>query len=340
MPCYTQVSSPDILCSTKEKGGSYVIALRRKTTKTVAVNKTRLGRRILLNWQVYVLLLPGLIWYGLFCYMPMGGLTLAFKTYKANLGVWGSPWVGLQNYEFVMRDPDFFRALKNTIIISVCRLIFQFPVPIVLALLLNELRSQRYKKVLQTVYTFPHFLSWVIVASMMLNLLGNNGSVNSMLTAMGLEPVNFLGNAKTFRPLLYITENWKGAGWSAIIYMAAISGIDTEQYEAATIDGATRLQKMLYITLPGIKATIVVMFILAVGGIMNAGFDQIFNLSNPAVREVSDILDTYIYRITFQSSADFSFSTAIALFKSVFNFIFLITCDRISKMIGDSGLFA
>ncbi len=228
----------------------------------------------------------------------------------------------------------------NTVVISFCRILFQFPVPIILALLINEIRSQRYKKVLQTIYTFPHFLSWVIVASIMLNLLGNNGTVNAMLSALGMEPINFLGDEKIFRPMLYITENWKGAGWSAIIYMAAISGIDTEQYEAADIDGAGRLMKMVYITLPCIKPIIVVMFILAVGGIMNAGFDQIFNLSNPAVRDVSDILDTYIYRITFQSSADFSFSTAISLFKSVINFIFLISCDRVSKLVGENGLFA
>lgn len=311
------------------------------TKKRVAqAKKKSLGKRILLNWQVYLLLLPGLIWYTIFCYIPIGGLSLAFKDYKANLGIWGSPWVGLANYDFVMRDPDFFQALGNTIVISLSRLIFQFPVPIILALLINEIRSTRYRKVLQTVFTFPHFLSWVIIASIMLNLLGNSGTVNSVLKVFGMEPVNFLGDESLFRPLLYISENWKSAGWSAIIYMAAIAGIDTEQYEAATIDGAGRLQKMLYITLPSIKATIVVMFILAVGGIMNAGFDQIFNLSNAAVRDVSDILDTYIYRITFQSSADFSFSTAIALFKSIINFIFLISCDRISKLVGETGLFA
>lgn len=270
----------------------------------------------------------------------MGGLSLAFKDYKANLGVWGSPWIGFLNYDFVFRDPDFFRALRNTIVISFCRLLFQFPIPIILALLINEIRSRRYKKVLQTIYTFPHFLSWVIVASMILNLFGNNGTVNAMLNTVGIKPVNFLGNEKIFRPMLYITENWKSAGWSAIVYMAAISGIDMEQYEAATIDGASRFQKMIYVTLPGIKATIVVLFILAVGGIMNAGFNQIFNLSNAAVRNVSDILDTYIYRITFQSSADFSFSTAIALFKSVINFVFLIACDKIAKLVGESGLFA
>ncbi len=316
------------------------MAATRKKASAGAPAQRSLWKRILMNWQIYVLLLPGLIWYIVFCYFPMGGLSLAFKTYKANLGIWGSPWAGLTNYNFVFRDPEFFRALGNTIVISLSRLVFQFPVPVVLALLLNELRGSRTQRVLQTIYTFPHFLSWVIVASVMLNLLGNNGTVNAALGAAGLEPVNFLGDEKLFRPILYISENWKSAGWSAIIYMAAIAGIDTEQYEAATIDGAGRLQKMLYITLPGVKATVVVMFILAVGGIMNAGFDQIFNLSNPVVRNVSDILDTYIYRITFQSSADFSFSTAIALFKSVINFIFLISCDRISKLVGESGLFA
>lgn len=308
--------------------------------RTSQVQKKSLGKRMLLNWQVYLLLLPGLIWYTIFCYIPIGGLSLAFKDYKANLGIWGSPWVGLANYDFVMRDPDFFQALGNTIVISLSRLVFQFPVPIILALLINEIRSTRYRKVLQTVFTFPHFLSWVIIASIMLNLLGNSGSVNSLIKLFGGEPVNFLGDETLFRPMLYISENWKSAGWSAIIYMAAIAGIDTEQYEAATIDGAGRFHKMIYITLPSIKATIVVMFILAVGGIMNAGFDQIFNLSNAAVRDVSDILDTYIYRITFQSSADFSFSTAIALFKSIINFIFLISCDRISKLVGETGLFA
>lgn len=308
--------------------------------RVAQTQKRSLGKRILLNWQVYLLLLPGLIWYTIFCYIPIGGLSLAFKDYKANLGIWGSPWVGLANYDFVMRDPDFFQALGNTIIISLSRLVFQFPIPIILALLINEIRSTRYRKVLQTVFTFPHFLSWVIIASIMLNLLGNSGTVNSVLKVFGMEPVSFLGDESLFRPLLYISENWKSAGWSAIIYIAAIAGIDTEQYEAATIDGAGRFQKMIYITLPSIKATIVVMFILAVGGIMNAGFDQIFNLSNAAVRDVSDILDTYIYRITFQSSADFSFSTAIALFKSIINFIFLISCDRISKLVGETGLFA
>ena len=298
-----------------------------------------LSSRILKHWQIYLILLPGLLWYTVFAYIPMYGLTLAFRTYRADLGIWGSPWVGLANYEFVFRDPQFFRAVRNTFEISIQRLIFQFPVPIIIALLLNEVNRSGYKRFLQTIFTFPNFLSWVIVASITLNLLGSAGYVNSALIALGAEPVNFLGNSNLFRPMLYITENWRSAGWGAIIYMAAISGIDMEQYESATVDGASRFQKMIYITLPGIKATIVVLFILAVGGIMNGGFDQIFNLGNPAVRDVSDILDTYIYRITFQAAADFSFSTAIALFRSVVNFMFLIVCDRLARIVGEHGLF-
>lgn len=312
-----------------------------RTRTTAAIGKGhRLLQEILHNKQIYLILLPGIIWYAVFCYLPMGGLSLAFKTYKANLGIWASPWSGLQNYQFVFQDAAFWNALRNTVVISFSRLLFQFPVPVVLALFLNEVRSSSYKRVLQTVLTFPNFLSWVVVASIMLNLLGNGGYINNILTAVGAENINFLGSQSLFRPMLYITENWKSAGWSAIIYMAAISGIDLEQYESATIDGANRFQKAFYITLPSIKSTIVIMFILAVGGIMNAGFDQIFNLGSPAVRDVSDILDTYIYRITFQSSSDFSFSTAISLFKSVVNFVFLISADRIVKAIGENGLFA
>ena len=295
--------------------------------------------RILKSWQLYLILIPGILWYTVFAYIPMYGLTLAFRTYRADLGIWGSPWVGLQNFEFVFRDPSFWRALRNTFEISIQRLIFQFPVPIIIALFLNEINRPRYKRFLQTVFTFPNFLSWVIVASIILNLMGHHGFVNNLIRFFGFEPFNFLGNPNIFRPMLYITENWRSAGWGAIIYLAAISGIDQEQYESATVDGASRFQKMLFITLPGIKPTIVVLFILAVGGIMNGGFDQIFNLGNPAVRDVSDILDTYIFRITFQAAADFSFSTAISLFRSVINFTFLIACDRIARRLGEHGLF-
>jgi putative aldouronate transport system permease protein len=270
----------------------------------------------------------------------MAGLQLAFKNFNARLGIWGSQWVGLRNYSYVIRDPAFWRAMTNTVVISVQRIIFQFPVPIFLALIINEFSVRRYKRVLQTIFTFPNFLSWVIISGVMFNLLEANGLINNILQAAGRERVGFLTSTTMIRPLLYITENWKSAGWASIIYLAAISGIEMEQYESAIIDGASRFQRMRFITLPGIYGTIIVMFILAVGNIMNAGFDQVFNLGNAAVQGKIDILDWYIYRITFQGSTDFGFSTAISLMKAVINFTFLITANQVSKAITHTGLFA
>jgi len=288
--------------------------------------------------MIYALLLPGLIWYIVFAYGPMGGLTLAFKQFKASRGIWGSPWVGLVNYEKVFADPDFLASVFRTLFINGGRLIFQFPMGILLALLLNELKFLRYKRAVQSVFTFPHFLSWIVVASVMTNILGINGLVNNVLVALGLERVSFLGNKGIFQPMLYITDIWKSAGWGAIIYLAAIAGIDMDQYEAAEIDGARRMRKILHITLPNITSTVIVMFILAAGGIMTTGFDQIFNLSNVAVRSVSETLDMYIYRITFQGPTNFSFSMAVSLFRSVINLAFLLIADRGAKLMGGGGL--
>lgn len=299
-----------------------------------------LWTRIYKNKEIYFLLSFGIVWYLVFSYIPMYGLTLAFKEYKASLGIFGSPWVGFENYKYVFQDKDFMRAVFRTLQINAGRMIFQFPFPIIFALMINELRLGRYKKVLQSVYTFPHFLSWIIVASILINVLGQNGMVNAVIRLFGGESVSFLGTPKLFQPLVYITEIWKSAGWSAIIYMATISGIDQEQYEAAEIDGASRLQRILHITLPGIRGTITVMFILAVGNLMTAGFDQIFNISNPATSKVAETLDMYIYRVTFQSSSDLSFSSAVSLFKSVINFALLLFADKTIKLIGGEGLFA
>ncbi|MGI6189177.1 MAG: sugar ABC transporter permease [Clostridiales bacterium] len=290
--------------------------------------------------EVYILILLPVIWYIIFSYIPIYGLSLAFKTYKANLGIFGSPWVGIENYKYVFRDPAFLESIWKTIVINLGRIAFQFPFPIILALMLNEIRLTRCKKVVQTIYTFPHFLSWVIVASIMINILNTKGMVNAILSMMGRESINFLGSVDLFKPLLYVTENWKSGGWTMIIYLAAISGINTEQYESAIIDGASRLQMMWYITLPGIKSTIEVLLILQIGNIMTQGFDQIFNLSNPATAKVGEILDMYIYRVTFLAAADFSYSTAVSLFRSVINFVFLNIADRVSKLLGSQGLFA
>ena len=301
----------------------------------------RLGRNIVKHREKYLLVLPGLTWYAIFAYIPIFGLSLAFKRYVARLGLFGSPWIGLYNFENVFADPAFLQSIFTTLKINAGRLLFVFPFPILLALFINEVRLGRPKKILQSIFTFPHFLSWVIVASIMISILGQRGFVNSLAGAVfGSRPVSFLGLPSYFLPVVYLSDIWKSAGWSAIIYMAAIAGIDTEQYEAAEIDGSSRLQRMWYITLPGIKPTMVVLFILAAGYLMSGGFDQIFNLSNPATIRVAETLDMYIYRITFRGSVDFSFSAAVALFRSVINLTLLFLADRIMRRVGGSGLLA
>ncbi|WP_412067008.1 ABC transporter permease [Paenibacillus sp. alder61] len=296
-------------------------------------------RQIWKHRMTYTLLIPGLVWLVLFAYMPMGGLSLAFKDFKANLGIWGSPWVGWENFEYVFRDPAFIDAVWKTLAINVTKLIIQFPFPIMLALLLNELRMSRYKKVMQTVFTFPHFLSWIVVSGIVINVLSHDGLINSALTLFGAQPINFMGSEKLFVPMVIVTDIWKSAGWGAIIYLAAISGIDMDQYESAQIDGATRLQQLFRITLPNILPTITVMFILSVGGLMSSGFDQIFNLMNAATKNAAEVLDVYIYRITFQSATDFSFSSAVSLFRSIINMALLLIADRAAKWMGGDGLF-
>ena len=283
-----------------------------------------LGRSIWKNRACYSLMLPGIIWFILFAYGPMSGLLLAFKTYSARGGIWGSPWCGFENFAYVFKDAAFFRSVWTTLTINVGRLLFQFPVPIILALLINECKWKRFNKIAQTIFTFPYFLSWVIVASIVTNVLSLDGMVNSLLAMLNLDKTNFLGNSTLFIPLLYLTESWKSAGWSAIIYLAALSGIDVDQYEAAELDGANRWQTLIRVTLPNLKPTILVMLVLSLGNLMTGGFDQIFNLSNPAVEDICEILDMYIYRITFGSVPDFGFSMAISLFRSVVNCIFLI----------------
>lgn len=305
--------------------------------------KKKLTRYCLRIWEaryLYLLLIPGILFFVLFQYAPMGGLVLAFKKYNARLGIWGSQWVGLSHFERIFATPAAMRAIRNTFEINLSRLIWQFPVPIILAILINEMRGTKLKRVYQIVYTFPHFLSWVIVSTIISNFFANGGMINTIIANLGGERIDFLSNASFFRPFLYITNNWKEMGWSSIIYMAAIMGIDASLYEAATVDGAGRFKQMLYITLPGIQATIVTMFILQVGRIMNSGFEQIFYLQNGAVKEVSDILDTYVYSVTFNATPNYGFSTAVGLFKSVINLFMLISANFVVKKVSGSGMFS
>ena len=268
----------------------------------------------------------------------MYGIQLAFKDYVIK-GIAASPWNNFEHFKYMMTEPEFLPALRNTLIISFYRILFGFPFPILLAIMINEVYMPRYKRVLQTIYTFPHFLTWVVMAGIMLNLLGSTGMVRKVaeIFVPGIgDNWNLLYNKAAFRSLLVISDIWKEAGWGTIIYLAAIAGIDQSLYEAATIDGCNRWQKIWYITLPGIVNMIAIQFVLRVGAVMEGGFDQIFNLYKPPVYETGDIIDTYIYRLSFveNTGVDMGFTTAVGLFKNVINFILLMVANFVTKALG------
>ncbi len=310
-------------------------------TKNSGDRRTRILRQIRNDWLLYLLLLPVLAWYVIFSYLPMAGVTLAFKDFSYKGGLWGSEWIGLGNFAEMFSDPLFFRATKNTIILSLGRIVFQMPCAILLAIALNELRFKRSKKIVQTIVTFPHFISWVVLAGMLTNIFGSTGIVNHMLAAVGLPSVSPITQAKSFRSFLWLSGIWKEVGWDSIIYLAAITSIDPGLYEAAAVDGANRFQRIWHITLPGIRSTICIMLILAVGGILtNGGFDQIFNLYSAPVYGVGDTLDTYTFRESFVTGGlDYGYTTAIGLFKSVIGVIMLGLCNKAVTKLGESGLF-
>ncbi|MCU6713126.1 ABC transporter permease subunit [Paenibacillus sp. J5C_2022] len=303
--------------------------------------RSRLWKRIADYKYFYILALPLLLYYFIFEYVPMYGIILAFKEFNYSAGIMGSEWIGLANFTEIFQLNDFRIAFRNTLIIAFGRLLIEFPVPIVVALLLNEVRKASMKKFYQVVYTFPHFLSWVIVSGILINFLGSAGVLNQLLVMIGFEKVNLLVDPSSFRGLLFGSSIWKDMGWGAIIYLAAIASIPPSLYEAASIDGANRFQQMIHVTWPMLKPTIAILLILNVGGMMSSGgggFDQIFNLYNPAVYEVADILDTYVYRRTFAVGSSYGTSTAISLFKGVINCILLIAANRAVKRIGQEGL--
>lgn len=309
------------------------------TSTVINRPKKSLAKRMWDARYLYLLLIPAIVWYAVWCYAPMDGVLLAFKKYSAKLGIWGSKWVGLKNFRRIFITPNAISSIFNTLEISLSRLVFEFPVPILLAIVLNEVRSKQGKKLLQTVYTFPHFLSWVIVSAICTNFFASSGLFNAVLRSLGFESVAFLADKSLFRPLLYFTSIWKESGWASIIFLAAISSIDPTLYEAAEIDGANRLQQAWYITISCIRETIVLMFIMQVGSVMNAGFDQIFNMRNGAVAEVAQIIDTYVYDITFSSAPDYGFSGAVGIFKSVINLILMIIANTVCRKVTGSGLF-
>lgn len=317
-------------------------ALQSEIRQPLGKNRHSLWIRIWQNKYMYLMFLPLLVFYIIFAYAPMGGIILAFKNYSFGKGIWGSPWAdnfGLEHFIRLSTHPEFLNALKNTIVISFGRLIFEFPVPVILALLINEIRGRKFKRVVQTIYTFPHFLSWIIIYGLLVNLFASDGIYNQLIGLFGMEPVNILGNPDAYKPFLFISNNWKEAGYSTIIYLAAITGINPELYEAAKIDGANRWQLVKHITWPCIKPTVAIMLILAVASMMSAGFDQIFNTYNAATQDAGDIVDTLVYRLQFVIGSNFGFTTAIGLFKSVVNLLLMLVANTIVKRITGKGIY-
>ena len=291
--------------------------------------------------ELCLMLLPVIAYFIIFKYIPMGGIIIAFKDYRIVEGMFGSRWIGFANFREVFHTLTFTRSVRNTLIISVLKLAVGFPSPIILALLLNEVRHPGYKKVVQTISYLPHFLSWVIMAGILEQLLSpNNGAVNALLSQLtGVKKsIYFLGDNHYFRGTVVVTDVWKGIGWGSIIYLATISSIDPALYEAAICDGANRRQRTWYITLPSILPTITVMLILNLGSILDAGFDQILNLYNSAVYETGDIIDTYVYRYGI-GDMKYDISTAVGLFKNIIGFVLVVFTNFVAKKIGGDGIW-
>jgi putative aldouronate transport system permease protein len=297
------------------------------------------GRQMRRMRYYYLLLIPTILFFALFHYRPLYGLTIAFKDFQILRGIADSPWVGLKYFDRLFSSPLFYRVFTNTLVISALRILFGFPAPILLALGLNEVRRDWFKKSVQTISYLPYFISWVVLAGMFRELLSpSQGLVNQLLGVFGIAPRHFLADPVLFRPVLIITGVWQSIGWGSVVYLAAIAGVPLEQYEAATIDGAGRFQQVLRITLPSILPVMTIMFLLSLGQILNAGFDQILNLYNPMVYEVADIIDTYVYRVGLLQT-DYSFATAVGLFKNVIGFLLVVVVNAVSRRFSGDTLW-
>lgn len=280
-------------------------------------------RRLKREWSYHVLLLPGVILTFIFSYLPIYGIVMAFQNYNPGLGFIGSPWVGLENFRMVFQTPQFLRAIYNTFYISIFKIVLQTLASVSFALMLNEVRITSAKRIFQTIVYVPNFVSWVIMAGILLNLLASDGMVNSIIKALGGKPVQFISNRGVFPWTIILTDVWKTFGFGTVVYLASITSIDPELYESAVIDGAGRWKQTRYVTIPLLYPIIILMVVLALGNVLSAGFDQVYNLYSPAVYPTGDIIDTFVYRLGLQNGK-YAIGTAVGLFKSV------ISCTLIS----------
>ncbi|MCU6792582.1 ABC transporter permease subunit [Paenibacillus sp. WQ 127069] len=303
---------------------------KRKPRAFIAVLKKHI-------W-LYILLLPTLIYFIMFHVVPYYGLSIAFKDFSPFLGISDSPWVGMKHFDQLFQNPDFASLLANTLLISMYKLIFGFPAPIVFALMLNEVRIVFFKRAVQTITYFPHFLSWVVFGGIVVTFLTPSGVINALIKTFGMEPINFLIDTHYFRTIIVLTSILKEFGWGAIIYLAALAGVNPDLYDSATVDGANRFHQLLHVTLPGIMSTITLMFIINLSHILDAGFEQIYVMINPTVYEVGDIINTYVYRMGLERG-QFSLATAVGLFKGVIGFILILSTNTLLRKMGQRSIW-
>lgn len=298
----------------------------------------KIKKNLLANWQLYIFLLPVVSYFFIFHYIPMYGVQIAFKDYFANLGIWGSPWVGFEHFERFFSSYYFWRLLKNTLVLNLYMLVL-FPLPIILALAFNELRNGAFKKWAQTLTYAPHFISVVVVVGMLVAFLDpNTGLINHLIRALGMEPIPFLTSPDWFRHIFVWSGQWQTLGWSTIIYLAALAGVNPELHEAAKVDGATRLQRIFRINIPSIMPTIVVLFILNIGNFMQIGFEKVLLMQNTLNSETSDIIQTFVYE-TGILQGQYSFAAAVGLFESAINIVLLITVNQIARKVSENSLW-
>lgn len=311
----------------------------------VRQNKGKQRLKLAEQFQLQSMVLPGIVLIVIFSYIPMWGILMSFQNFSISAGFWNSPWVGMANFIEFITSRNFPIVMRNTLVISGLKLLIGFPAPIILALMLGEVRSRWMKRGIQTITYLPYFLSWVVVSGMVFSMLsGDGGSVNMLLMSLGVisEPINFMNRQSWFWPILIITNVWKDIGFSAIIYIAAIAGVNPEYYEAAEIDGAGKLRKIWNVTLPSIAPQIIILLILAISGILDAGFDDIYlltnNMKNGVLIPVADVIDTHVYRMGVLSQR-YSYATAVGLFKSVISVVLLVGANAFSRKLTDSSLW-
>jgi putative aldouronate transport system permease protein len=306
-----------------------------RTTPLKTRKEKTLWNRVYASRRLLLMILPGLLLIIIFNYGPMYGMAMAFEDFQVTKGIWNSPWVGFKHFREFFANGMAINALKNTLLISGLKVVFGFPAPILLALLFNEIRDGLFKRFSQTVSYMPHFVSWIVFAALVTGMLSpSTGAVNWILQALHIKPIYFMANPQWFRVVIIATDIWKEIGWGAIIYLAALTDVDPTLYEAAIVDGASRVQRMIHISIPLILPIAALMLILRVGGIMSAGFDQIFNMYNPQVYQSSDIIDTYVYRVGLPGM-QYSFAAAVGFFKSLVGLVLVLAVNEVARRMSD-----